>query len=300
MLETAKRISLTNYRLLIQGETGTGKEVLAQAIHNNSSRSQYPFVKLNLSAMSEEQAFEELKGDAVLKRVGRGTLYLDGIETLTKGLQREVMRILDSNPDIRFTASSGENLYALCQAGQFQKELFYRINEVSLETLPLRKRPEDIPMLFEYFLRNIYSNPTLTWGELFSEVLCQRLMEYRWPGNGKEVENLCKYFYCVKTDRKLTSRDLPPYILSQLAEKQGKLSPMDRELLLAISQNPKAGRARLYQILKEKGIEVTEGKVRGMLISLADRDLIKMNRTRGGCEITEDGEILSQSYLSFR
>lgn len=296
-LETAKRISLTSYRLLIQGESGTGKGVLAQAIHNNSNGSLYPFVRMNLKAMATEQVIHELApasagGGGILERAENGTLYLDGVDSLNPDLQREFIGMLDMEPNVRIIASSDDDLFALCQAGVFSQELFYRINEVSVTTIPIRKRPEDIPILFEYFLQNIYNNPGLHWNELCSDALCHRLTTYQWPGNVKEIENLCKYFYCVRTNNKLTSKDLPPYILAQMAQKQEKLAPLERQILYMISQTPKIGRTKLYQLLQDQGMEVTEGKIRSMLQSLSERQLIKMNRTKGGCEITEEGEIL--------
>lgn len=297
MLETAKRISLTDYRVLIQGENGTGKGVLAQAIHNNSSRSGKQFLKLNLGALSEQQMLEELaagKEDGIkaLERAQGGTLYLNGIHHLPDSVQRKLLYILDGEPNVRFIFSTDCDLYQMCREGKFQTELFYQINEVSLSTIPVRKRGEDIPMLFEYFLRNIYNNPSLDWNELCSDGLRSMLLKYSWPGNGMEIENLCKYFSCVRNNRRLTVRDLPPYMLSQILEKQEKLGPLERQLLVLIEQNPKIGRSRLYQLLRDQGVEVTEGKIRSTLQSMAERNLLKTNRTKGGCEITEDGEIL--------
>lgn len=297
MLETAKRISLTGYHLLIQGETGTGKGVLAQAIHNNSSCNLFAFVKLNLAALTEEEVLWELKpaeegGGGILKKAENGTLYLDGLHLMTDRLQKSFLRILEEESNVRIIASTDQDLHEMCVSGGFCKELYYRLNEVSLTTIPVRKRPEDIPMLFEYFLHNIYNNTSLRWQEIFSEALCRRLLSYQWPGNVMEIENLCKYFYCVRTSNQLTSTDLPPYILAQLNEKQEKLAPLERQVLTLVSQTPKIGRAKLYQLLQEQGVEVTEGKIRSMLQSLSERGLIKMNRTKGGCEITEEGEIL--------
>ena len=148
MLEMAKRISLTDYRVLIQGETGTGKEVLAQAIHNNSSRCRNAFVKVNLSAMSELQAAKELdtaEENSAARHAQGGTLYLDGIYNLTQDLQRVTLGLLDSPFNVRLIASTDQNLYEMSREGLFLRELFYRMNEVSLATLPVRERPEDVP-----------------------------------------------------------------------------------------------------------------------------------------------------------
>jgi len=295
MLETARRIAQTDYRLLICGETGTGKEVLAQAIHNCSKRCRGPFVKWNLLSMSEEKLLEAISGTEGchgIKEAEGGTLYLDEIHNLTDRLQRAVLQILDEKMDIRIIASTDRDLFTMCQEGKFLKELYYRINEVSLEMPPMRKRTEDIPLLFEYFLRNICNDPKLSWNELCSEGLQRRLLNYSWPGNGKEIENLCKYFYCVKSDRNLTSKDLPPYMVAQMTDKETRLTPTERQVLAVVQQNPKIGRTRIYELLKEIGVEVTEGKVRGTLQAMTERGLIRINRTKGGCEITEDGELL--------
>ena len=293
MIETARRISLTDYRVLIQGETGTGKEVLAQAIHSNSKRCRGAFIKLNLSALNVAQVARELdlsERDCVLKRACGGTLYLDGIHNLTEPLQRKILGLLDSSVNIRLIASADRDLYEMSRNGQFLKELFYRINEVSLATLPVRKRPEDIPLLFEYFLRNVYNNPSLSWKELFSDGLWKFLMSYNWPGNGKEIENLCKYFFCVKADAKLTEGDLPPYILSQVHENAKDLSPLERQILICLSQNPKIGRVTLLHMIQENGMDVSEGKIRSTIHSMAEQGLVHTNRTKGGCEITGKGE----------
>ena len=296
MLETARRISLTDYSVLIQGETGTGKEVLAQAIHNNSSRSKRRFVKLSLACMSGEAAAAAFQSLAESPGAGQGmlggTLFLDNVHCLDGQLQKELLYLIDQKPDIRFIASTSEDLFEKCRNGSFMQELFFKLSEVSLQTLPIRRRTGDIPLLLESALRNIYNNPSLLLNELCTEILLQNLTSYQWPGNGREIENLCKYFYCVKTDRKLMSRDLPPYIREQITERKEKLVPMDRQLLELLYKNPGAGRAKLCQMITDGGMEASEGKLRGHLQSLAERGFIKMNRTRGGCEITEEGLLL--------
>ena len=295
MVEAARRISLTDYRVLISGETGTGREVLAQAIHNNSRRSAEPFMKLNLTVLSEGQIMEELfPGDGregILNRAEGGTLYLNGIHCMSISMQKEFLNMMDQMPDVRFIASTEEDLYTMCQEGRFLKSLFYMIGEVSLETFPIRQRPEDIPLLFEYFIRNIYNNSALRWTDMCSEELWNSLTAYSWPGNGKEIENLCKYVYCFHSEGKLTIRDLPAYIRLQMAKKTSLLSPLEKRVLQTVAQNPKTGRAGLQEILENEGIQVAEGKIRSILQSLSEQGLIKVNRTRGGCEITETGEL---------
>lgn len=284
-----------DHRVLISGEPGTGREVLAQAIHNNSRRSAKPFMKLNLTVLSEGQIMEEMfPGDGregILNRAEGGTLYLNGIHCMSISMQKEFLNMMDQMPDVRFIASTEEDLYTMCQEGRFLKSLFYMIGEVSLETFPIRQRPEDIPLLFEYFIRNIYNNSALRWTDMCSEELWNSLTAYSWPGNGKEIENLCKYVYCFHSEGKLTIRDLPAYIRLQMAKKASLLSPLEKRVLQTVAQNPKIGRAGLQEILENEGIQVAEGKIRSILQSLSEQGLIKVNRTRGGCEITETGEL---------
>ena len=153
--------------------------MLAQAIHNNSRRSGKPFVKLNLTALSEAQVMEELLPEdgreGILKRAEGGTLYLNGIHCMSIPMQKELLNVIDQMPDVRFIASTEADLYAMCQEGRFLKALFYLVGEVSLETLPIRQRPEDIPLLFEYFIRNIYNNSALRWNDMCSEELWSSL-----------------------------------------------------------------------------------------------------------------------------
>ena len=123
------------------------------------------------------------------------------------------------------------------------------------------------------------------------EELWNSLTAYSWPGNGKEIENLCKSVYCFHSEGKLTIRDLPAYIRLQRAKKTSLLSPLEKRVLQTVAQNPKTGRAGLQEILENEGLQVAEGKIRSILQSLSEQGLIKVNRTRGGCEITETGEL---------
>ncbi len=321
LIETAKRISLTDYPILIQGENGTGKSVLAQSIHNNSKRRQYPFISINISASNHDILEHELLGyekttnnDSIEKKpsvfelANKGTIYLEGIHDLPYDLQCLLQRILekkavrrigayhDTSIDVRLiVSSSSKDLFSMVSTGQFREDLFYNLNTVSLETVPLRNRRADIPFHFHNSLKNVFNNSNATLERMCSDSLLEFLLSYSWPGNVKEINNLCKYFSCIRTQDKLTMRDLPKYLQNQKKEDQIKLSPLENKILAVISQNPKIGRSKIHQLLTSQGTVITEGKIRGLLQSLFTMKLIKINRTKGGCEITEEGELYLQN-----
>jgi DNA-binding NtrC family response regulator len=221
LLET---VAPTNSTILITGETGTGKEVVARAIHHNSPRRANRFVALNCSAIPETLLEAELFGHvrgaftgAVGNRQGRleqahkGTLFLDEVGTMSVALQMKLLRVLqerefervgDSHTikvDVRVIAATNSDLARLVADGQFREDLFYRLNVIPVQLPPLRDRKEDIPLLVQHFLAKFESErdasvdagdrserpPRLT----FSQEAMRRLMAYAWPGNVRQLEN---------------------------------------------------------------------------------------------------------------
>src|SRR5450756_2137882 len=212
LLET---VSVTNSTILVSGETGTGKELVARAIHHNSPRRGNQFVAINCSAIPETLLEAELFGHvrgaftgAVGNRVGRfeqahkGTLLLDEVGTMSGPLQmkllralqeREVERVGDSRTikvDVRVIAATNSDLTKLVGAGRFREDLYYRLNVIPVRLPPLRDRREDIPLLVQHFLDRFCRElgpprPTMT----VSQQAMRRLMAYEWPGNVRQLEN---------------------------------------------------------------------------------------------------------------
>ncbi len=205
LLET---VAPTNSTILITGETGTGKEVVARAIHHNSPRKAHRFVALNCSAIPETLLEAELFGHvrgaftgAVGNRQGRleqahkGTLFLDEVGTMSVALQMKLLRVLqerefervgDSHTikvDVRVIAATNSDLAKLVADGQFREDLFYRLNVIPVQLPPLRERKEDIPLLVQHFLAKFESVLTV------SQEAMRRLMAYLWPGNVRQLEN---------------------------------------------------------------------------------------------------------------
>jgi DNA-binding NtrC family response regulator len=234
LLET---VSGTSSTILVTGETGTGKELVARAIHHNSPRRNGQFVAINCSAIPETLLEAELFGHvrgaftgAVGTRVGRfelahkGTLLLDEVGTMGGPLQmkllralqeREVERVGDSRPikvDVRVIAATNSDLARLVAEGKFREDLFYRLNVIPVRLPPLRDRREDIPLLVQHFLERFCREmspprPPMT----VSQQAMRRLMAYAWPGNVRQLENALERAVALGAGRtQIELADLPP------------------------------------------------------------------------------------------
>ncbi len=226
-------------RVLILGETGTGKQLIAQAIHSLSPRRDKPFVEINCAAVPEKLLESEFFGHergaftgAVARRVGRfeeaqeGTIFLDEIGEVDYALQAKLLRVLDSGrlnrvgggrtlrSNARVIAATNRDLRKASQQGQFRADLFYRLHVISVTIPPLRKRKEDLPFLTRYFLER-YLAPGRRL-EFSREAM--RVMEaYSWPGNVRELEHLVERFSVMHSSPVVRVEDLPAYMAEDSA-----------------------------------------------------------------------------------
>jgi DNA-binding NtrC family response regulator len=229
LLETVARSSST---ILITGETGTGKEVVARAIHHNSPRRPHRFVALNCSAIPETLLEAELFGHvrgaftgAVGTRQGRfeqahkGTLFLDEVGTMSVSLQMKVLRALQEREfervgdnqtikvDVRVIAATNSDLSRMVAGGTFREDLYYRLNVIPIELPPLRDRRDDIPILVTHFLDKFAPGGTMH----VSQSAMRALMAYQWPGNVRQLENAVERAVALGAGRQeIDSNDLPP------------------------------------------------------------------------------------------
>lgn len=212
LLET---VAATSSTVLIDGETGTGKELAARAIHHASPRRAQRFVAINCSAIPETLLEAELFGHvrgaftgAVGSRQGRleqahkGTLFLDEVATMSPALQAKLLRVLqerefervgDSHTikvDVRIIAATHSDLSRMVADGSFREDLYYRLNVIPIHLPPLRKRREDIPLLVQHFLRKLGAEQNPPRTVTMTQEAMRRLMEYSWPGNVRQLENV--------------------------------------------------------------------------------------------------------------
>ena len=213
VLEQVEQVAPTDSTVLIQGETGTGKELVARAIHNLSTRCGRPFVKLNCAAIPFDLLESELFGHergaftgAIAQKIGRfeladkGTLFLDEVGDIPPGLQPKLLRVLQEQEferlgstrthrvDVRLVAATNRNLVDMVKRNQFRSDLYYRLNVFPVALPPLRARSEDIPALVEHFVE-IYARRMDKQIERIPPETMSALTSYQWPGNIRELQN---------------------------------------------------------------------------------------------------------------
>jgi DNA-binding NtrC family response regulator len=236
VLDTAARAAHSNSTILIHAETGTGKELLAKAIHFNSRRRDKPFVTINCGAIPrdllESELFGHVKGSftgAMAHKAGkveiadRGTLFLDEIGEMPGELQVKMLRLIQQGElekvgatspvkvDVRFVTATHRNLRAMIEDGTFREDLYYRLAVIPLELPPLRDRAEDIPELVQHFFveaKLAQDRPDL----VLPAGLLPRFQDYRWPGNVRELENVIERVVVLARGDEITLADLPDFL----------------------------------------------------------------------------------------
>jgi len=228
------RVARCKSNVLITGETGTGKELVAELLHENSLRRDEPFVCLNSTAIPDALIESELFGyergaftGAVGSSIGklaagnRGTVFFDEIGDISAPLQAKLLRALDhklvyrlggSKPvplDIRVLAATNQNLIKAIESHQFRSDLYYRLNVVHLEVPPLRRRPDDIRLLVSHYIA-VYNQSFGTRAEGFTEEALHRLVLYEWPGNIRELKNVIESTFANLGDPDARTLPLPP------------------------------------------------------------------------------------------
>src|SRR5215469_9675807 len=268
LLETLKQVADSPASVLLTGESGTGKDLLARALHFESSRRDGPFVPINCAALPEALIESELFGhvrgaftDARQSRTGLfaaargGTLFLDEIGEMPMGLQAKILRVIEDKKirqigateeapvDVRVVAATNADLERLLEQGRFRSDLYYRLATMTLAVPPLRDRPEDLPLLLKHFLARACAETGRPSPEVEPEAAA-RLMRYRWPGNVRELHNAIQAAVLLCGDGRLRVKDLPPRIagiqtsprltIAEAVDRRLSLDRLEREYVRAI------------------------------------------------------------------
>lgn len=335
-----KKMAVTESPVLIVGETGTGKELMAHAVHQASRRAEGPFIAINVAAMPENLLESELFGyeegaftgarkggrPGLFEFAHRGTLFLDEVEGMSLAMQVKLLRVLQEGEvmrvgggsivrvDVRIVAATNESLEQKVEDGSFRKDLYYRLNALTVVLPPLRERGEDIFLLMEQFKKELNGTFEL------SEHTRRFLLEYPWPGNIRELHNAVEYFnYTGKQMVEL--EDLPPTMekmrMSDKKETAVKFERPDEvrkpeavchgretepywfvmeQLYQAAEEGQFIGREKLLQIAKARRLPISQKRIRDVLQEMAGRGYIVSGRGRGGSRITQEGRACWLQY----
>jgi len=248
VFEFIKAAAPTRSTILVQGESGTGKELVARAIHQNSNRSNEPFIIVNSGSLPpdllESHLFGHVKGaftGAVSHKKGlfeaadKGTIFLDEISSLNLETQAKLLRVIQDKEfmllggtntirmDVRIVAATNTELEDLIAEKIFREDLFYRLNVIKIELPPLRKRKEDIPLLVKHFIQ-VYSQENNKRIDGISEDVMKVLENHSWPGNIRELENLIERAVVLTKTSVLNRESLPPFLLTLQDGNHGSFS----------------------------------------------------------------------------
>ena len=246
-------VSETESSILLTGETGTGKELIAKAIHAKSHRSEHPFIAINCGAMAdtllESELFGHQKGaftgaihsrKGFLEVVSGGTLFLDEIGEISPKMQVDLLRVLEEkritrlgssepiNVDFRLVSATRKNLEKEIAEGNFREDFFYRINVINIQIPPLRRRREDIPLLINHFLEK-YSQETSKRVDHISRDTLEKLKHYDWPGNVRELENAIERAVVLSKSRTLKTEDFL-FLQARPSHRSGALTLKQMEI----------------------------------------------------------------------
>jgi transcriptional regulator with PAS, ATPase and Fis domain len=288
-----RQVAKSNASVLLLGETGTGKELIAKAIHRLSPRGSGPFVRVNCGALAENLLESELFGHvrgaftgAIENRTGRfeaahtGTVFLDEINSTTPKLQVKLLRVLQEHEfervgdtqtirvDTRVVAASNRDLLEETESGRFREDLYYRLNVITIYIPPLRERREDIPLLVGHFLKIYNEQDSRHVPHVRSDAM-KALVEYDWPGNVRELQNYIERAVVLAPSDELTPDLLPDVVLGLKPRRLGRHRAADLPTLASE--------------LVEQGIEAAgpqADNLHSMIVNRVERELIAQVMTQ--------------------
>jgi len=284
------RLSNSHVSVLIKGESGTGKELVAHALHQHSPRSNKPFIALNMAAIPKDLIESELFGHekgsftgASARSLGRfeqadgGTLFLDEIGDMPLETQTRLLRVLSEGTfyrigsihpisvDVRIVAATHQNLLKKVEQGEFREDLYHRLNVIPLELPPLRKRPEDIGLISDFFLEKIAKELGEPKIQISKQAL-EKMKLFSWPGNVRQLDNTCRWLSVMANSQYIMPADLPQELSSAGAKNsenqwqkhlashlRNRFNDGEEKILVHIQ-------AEIEQLLIKIGLELSTGK----------------------------------------
>lgn len=281
VLNTARIISSTDVTVLVEGTTGTGKELLTQALHNASPRSGQAYIAVNCAALpetlAESQLFGHKKGSftgadadhcGFVQQAEGGTLFLDEVGELSLSVQAKLLRFIeygecqrlgDSKPlksNVRIIAATNRDLQKQVDAGEFREDLYYRLKVIPLALPSLKQRLEDVPLLAGHFMQALAEKHRLPVPSISSTAL-KKMQQYSWPGNIRELHNLCESLLVLLQGNSIEETNLPPHITSHKSRASGfklpssgiKLDELEVDLLNQALQATSGNKSRAAKML---------------------------------------------------
>jgi DNA-binding NtrC family response regulator len=276
LCEKARKFANTDLPILIMGENGTGKEIIADFIHMHSQRNTQPMLKINCASFPETLLDNELFGHekgaytgansifkGVFERAQHSSLFLDEIGDMPLTIQAKILRTLQNHEirrlggqhnvhvDVRFLAATNKNLGELMQRKAFREDLYYRLNVATIRVPALRERRDDIPLLADYFLTE-YTKLHETIARSFSKAVMTRLRQYEWAGNVRELRNTVNYAATITTDSQIDLDDLPPHFRNQTSavnETDNVRERMERNLILDMLEKVNYNKKKAAELL---------------------------------------------------
>ena len=271
LLETVKKFAASDLAVLISGESGAGKELIARAIHDASKRTDGAFIPINCSAIPDTMLESELFGHergaftgAHIKKLGlleiasHGTLFMDEIGDMNLQLQGKLLRAIETGSffrvggtkeikvDVRFVSATNKDIKKEIEGGNFRNDLYYRVSTLTLHIPPLRERKEDIPLLAEYVIEN---NPSFKHKKIGKDAL-GILSEYSWPGNVRELQNVIQRALFLSKNNAIEPDDLPLDMTGGGRKASGrKLEEVEREHILRVFKDVNGQKRRAAEIL---------------------------------------------------
>lgn len=273
IFELIKTVAPTNATVLITGETGTGKEIVARAIHHQSKRRNKPFIATSCAALAESLLESELFGHekgsftgAVERKKGKfeaadkGTLFLDEIGEINSNTQIHLLRALEEKKitrigsneemavDVRVITATNKDLRTMVMEGKFREDLYYRLKVVTIDLPSLKKRKEDILPLAEHFLKK-YAEENNKDTSKFSPGVIEFMLNYSWPGNVRELENMVEHGVILSKDNTVTMAELPQDIIHPSIQKEKTIEAVTKSHILNVLEETKGNISKAAAIL---------------------------------------------------